>query len=254
MWLAVTLPKLFIGSSAEGGAVAHNLQAVLEERSVCEVEVWDQGVFEPGGYALDSLVRVATRSDYAVLVATPDDVTTSRGDTNASARDNIILEFGLCLGILGRSRTYLLSSGDVKLPSDVLGLTRLTYPKRSDDNFRAAMNSAALQIAGQVERHGHRSGSSGSVLGNTNDESRLLDLELELLCANAEAQGWTVKTNNATTLRLVPPNPKKTVRTLSKRDARTTRDRLRGFVAKLRADGLRVNSAIRFAPEDSPLL
>jgi hypothetical protein len=252
----VTLPRLFIGSSGEGGIVAHNLQAVLEARKVCEVKVWDQGVFEPSGYALDSLLEVAARSDYAVLVATPDDVTTSRGTTNASVRDNIILEFGLFLGVLGRNRTYLLATtGDVKLPTDALGLMRLQYSAREDGHIGSAVNAAALEIAGQVKRHGLRqdSGSSGSVTGNMADESRRLELELALLCANAEAQGWTVKTSNATTLRLVPPGRKNAVHTLSKRDARTTREQLREFVAKLRADGLRVNSAIRFAPEDSPL-
>ena len=251
MWFVVTLPRLFIGSSAEGRVVAHNLQAVLEEREICEVTVWDQGVFEPGGYALNLLLDVAARSDYAVLVASPDDVTTSRGTTVTSARDNIILEFGLFAGVLGLNRTYLLATaGDVKLPTDALGLMRLTYSKRPDGTVRSAVNAAALQIADQVDRYGHRQ-ASGSV---PDDESRRLELELELLCANAREQGWTVKTNSATTLRLVPPNRKNVVHTLSKRDARATREQLREFVAKLRADGLRVNSAIRFSPDDSPLL
>ncbi|MGV9860623.1 nucleotide-binding protein [Gordonia sp. NPDC003425] len=182
----MTLPRLFIGSSAEGRVVAHNLQAVLEDRKVCEVEVWDQGVFEPGGYALDSLLEVAARSDYAVLVASPDDVTTSRDNTSASVRDNIILEFGLFLGVLGRSRTYLLATGDVKLPTDTLGLTRLPYSDRADGNVGAAVNAAALQIAGQVDRQGPREG--GGVTAINPDETRLLELELALLCANAEAQ------------------------------------------------------------------
>lgn len=143
--------RLFVGSSSEGREVAHNLQAVLEGRAGCEVEVWDQGVFEPSGYALDSLLDVAARSDFAVLVASPDDVTVSRGDSSASVRDNIVLEFGLFTGALGRQRTYLLATGpaDLKLPTDVLGLTRLPYRPRTDGNLRAAVNDAALQIARQ---------------------------------------------------------------------------------------------------------
>lgn len=150
--------RLFVGSSSEGREVAHNLQAVLEGRAVCEVEVWDQGVFEPSGYALDSLLDVAARSDFAVLVASPDDVTMSRGDSAASVRDNIVLEFGLFTGALGRQRTYLLATGpaDLKLPTDVLGLTRLPYRPRTDGNVRAAVNDAALQIARQVQERGRR--------------------------------------------------------------------------------------------------
>ena len=48
--------RVFIGSSAEGLDVAHNLQAVLEQRAVCEVEVWDQDVFAPSSYAVEALV------------------------------------------------------------------------------------------------------------------------------------------------------------------------------------------------------
>ncbi|MFI6432898.1 TIR domain-containing protein [Rhodococcus oryzae] len=248
------LPRLFIGSSAEGRAVAHNLQAVLESREVCEVEVWDQGVFTPGGYTLDSLLEVADRSDYAVLVASPDDVTTSRGDTSVSMRDNIILEFGLFLGVLGRDRTYLLTTGPVKLPTDVLGVTRLSYTARLDGNLNAAVNAAALQVAGQVQRHGRRAGgrSPVSASAEADDDARCLEQELDLLCANAVAQGWTVKTNSATTLRLVPPNRRNAAHTLSKRNSHDTREELRKFVAALRADGLRVNNALRVAPDKSP--
>lgn len=254
MSLVMDLPRLFIGSSAEGRTVAHNLQAVLESREVCEVDVWDQGVFTPGGYTLDSLLDVAARSDYAVLVASPDDITTSRGDTAASMRDNIILEFGLFLGALGRDRTYLLATGAVKLPTDILGVTRLPYTARSDGNVGAAVNAAALQIAGQVERHGPReSGKSPSSLSiGIDEDTRRLEQELALVCANAEAQGWIVKTNSATTLRLVPPNRKNAVHTLSKRNAHATRKQLREFVAELRADGLRVNNAVSVPPEESP--
>lgn len=254
MSLVMVLPRLFIGSSAEGRPVAHHLQAVLESREVCEVDVWDQGVFSPGGYTLDSLLDVAARSDYAVLVASPDDVTVSRGDTAASMRDNIILEFGLFLGALGRERTYLLTTGAVKLPTDILGVTRLPYTARSDGNVGAAVNAAALQIASQVERHGPREAgkSSSSLSIGVDEDARRLEQELALLCANAEAQGWIVKTNSATTLRLVPPNRKNAVHTLSKRNAHATRKQLREFVAELRADGLRVNNAARVTPEESP--
>jgi hypothetical protein len=243
--------RLFIGSSSEGRDVAYNLQAVLEERSVCEVEVWDQGIFEPSGYALDSLLDVAARSDFAVLVASPDDVTMSRGDSAASVRDNIVLEFGLFVGALGRRRTYLLATGSAKLPTDTLGLTRLQYRPRTDGNLRSAVNDAALQIAQQVHTRGRRSEATSRHPGHPGSHEAALARELELLCANAKAQGWTVKTNSPTTLRLVPPN-RKAAHTLTKRNTEETRDQLRRFVAELRAAGLRVNSAVRLPVEDSP--
>ncbi|MGH3893456.1 MAG: nucleotide-binding protein [Rhodococcus qingshengii] len=243
----MSLPKLFIGSSAEGSAVAHYLQDVLEGRKVCEVTVWDQGVFEPGSYALEKLLEVAGKNDFAVLIASPDDTTVSRGDTTPSARDNVILELGLFIGALGRDRAYLLATGDVKLPTDTFGLTRLKYQERADGNLQAAVSPAALQIKEQVAKHGSRTATaSAAVRGGS------LDRELELLCANAESQGWKVKSNSPTTLRLVSPDGARS-HSMRKRTPAITRDELRAFAAKLRADGLRVNSAILSPPEESPL-
>lgn len=239
--------RLFVGSSAEGREVAHNLQAVLEGRGVCEVEVWDQGVFEPSGYALDSLLDVAARSDFAVLVASPDDVTVSRGDTAASVRDNIVLEFGLFTGALGRQRTYLLATGSAKLPTDTLGLTRLPYRPRTDGNLRAAVNDAALQVARQVAALGRRV-DGAAVRGRSDDEA--LAAEIALLRANAEAQGWTVKTDSVTTLRLRSPRGR--LHTLTKGRPEATRADLRRFARELRAAGVRVNQAVRRPVEASP--
>lgn len=242
--------RLFIGSSAEGLPVARNVQAELERHGVCEVERWDQDVFEPSGYPLDSLLRVAGRVDFAVLVASPDDVTMSRGADEPSVRDNVVLEFGLFVGALGRERTYLLATGNARLPTDTLGLTRLPYRERSDGNLLAAVNDAVLQVELQVKRLGRRGVTEASP-GTPGSDQAALDRELDRLCANAKAQGWTVKTNSPTTLRLVPPNRRGAL-TLTKSTPVATRADLRRFAAELRAAGVRVNSAVRRPVEESP--
>jgi len=243
--------RLFIGSSTEGHAVARNLQAELEAMGVCEVERWDQNLLEPSGYALDSLLEVAARVDFAVLVASPDDVTVGRDLESPSVRDNVVLEFGLFAGALGRERTYLLATGDrsLKLPTDVLGLTRLPFRPRSDDNLRAAVNEAALQIEQQVERRGRRERALVAP-GSVGSQQATLDRELDLVCANAEAQGWTVKGNSRTTLRL--RTPRGNTHTLAKGKPDITREELRRFAAQLRAAGLRVNNSVRRPVEESP--
>lgn len=241
--------RVFIGSSAEGLAVARNLHSELERHSVCEVLRWDQNVFEPSGYTLDSLIAVGARVDFAVLVASPDDVTVSRGSEGPSVRDNIVLEFGLFAGLLGRERTYLLATGDAKLPTDVLGLTRLPYRARSDGNLLAAVNDAVLQVERQVQRLGARA-LAESAAPSASSPRAALDVELDRLCANAMAQGWTVK-DNETTLRLRSPRGRPF--TLSKGRPDTTRTELRRFVARLRAAGLRVNNSIRRPVDESPL-
>lgn len=246
MTLASTCPVVFIGSSSEGRLVARNLESELAD--VCTVVRWDRGVFEPSGYALDSLLKVAAAADFAVLVATPDDTTLSRGTEMLAARDNIVLEFGLFAGALGRDRTYLLATDyTMKLPTDVLGLTRLPYrPHPHDLDQRAPLNDAVLQIEERVRALGRRQTGSGPSerLGNA------LDREVAMLCANAVAQGWTVKTNSATTLRLRSPRGR--LFSLVKGQPETTRDELRWFARQLRAAGLRVNGSVWRPVADSP--
>jgi hypothetical protein len=238
--------RLFIGSSSEGREVARNLQEELG--SQVEVVRWDQGVFEPGGYTLDSLLDISASVDFAVLVATPDDTTVSRGETMPSARDNIVLEFGLFVGALGRNRTFLLATGELKLPTDVLGLTRLPFRHRADGNLRASVNGAALQIEERVRNLG-RLERQGLSVQRTGQHTALRQ-EVDLLCDNAVAQGWTVKTNSPTTLRLLSPRRKPY--TLTKGQVDVTRAELRSFAAQLRAGGLRVNSILRRPVGESP--
>lgn len=240
--------RVFVGSSAEGREVARHLQAELG--ATCEVVRWDQSVFAPSGYALDSLLVTAAAVDFAVLVATPDDKTISRGETAASARDNIVLEFGLFAGALGRDRTYLLATGDIKLPTDVLGLTRLTY--RPQSNGRAAVTEAALQIEQQILSLGRLPRHAAPEAGAAENLHSLppLEKELTILCSNAVSQGWAVKDNSITTLRLCSPQGK--VYALSKSRPENTRIELRRFAAEIRAAGVRVNNSVRRPVEESP--
>ncbi|GIZ99467.1 hypothetical protein TTY48_40790 [Tsukamurella sp. TY48] len=203
-------------------------------------------MFAPGSYALDALLEVASGYDFAVLIASPDDTTDSRGESKPSARDNVILELGLFIGALGRERAYLLATGDLRLPSDTFGLTRLSYQGRADDNLRAAVNPAVLQLEIQVKKLGVRHASATVEASDSK-----LERELERLFLNAEAQGWTVKYNGPTTVRLVSPGGR--TYSFQRRTPAMTRENLRAFAAELRAGGLRVNSALLSSPAESPL-
>lgn len=150
--------QVFIGSSAEGLKIARTLQAELEAATDCVVKRWDTDTFAPGSITLDELIARANSVDFAILIATGEDTVTSRGTQSAAVRDNIILEFGLFLGALGRERVYLLSVGDAKLPSDLQGLTRLIYRTRPDDDIRAGLNDAVLRIEKAMTNHGPRAG------------------------------------------------------------------------------------------------
>lgn len=219
----------------------------------CEVTPWTSGVFQASQYTLESLVASARSADFAVLLVTPDDVVTNRdGEPQAAARDNVIFELGLFIGALRRERTFIIADrAGVKLPSDLNGLTWLPYKARSDGNKRAALNAAILGISEAIEREGRRTTSvtpsaalSSSVESNLS-QGRILRDEIQRLIRDALAQGWAVKTDSDTTLRLVSSKGRRFAFSLDAQDARATRVRLRSYVGELRGAGLRVNRSIR---------
>jgi CRP/FNR family transcriptional regulator, cyclic AMP receptor protein len=121
-------PELFLGSSKESLAVAHEVQKRLSGDAF-EVRLWTCDVFPPGGVPLDDLLMQAHRADFAVLVCNPDDFVTSRSKQQNAPRDNVVLELGIFVGQLGRERVYMLrpSDSDIKVPTDLLGITPLIY-------------------------------------------------------------------------------------------------------------------------------
>ncbi len=160
-WRSMDRPRVFIGSSSERLDVARNLHVALEQAVKCEATVWDQNVFTPSEYALESLTKAAREADFAILIAAPDDLTESRGERGASPRDNVILELGLFIGILGVRRVLILCpevESGVRLPSDLFGLTRLPdYRARRDGNLLAALNGSVLAAKKVIEEQGSRS-------------------------------------------------------------------------------------------------
>jgi predicted nucleotide-binding protein len=60
--------------------------------------------------------------DFAVLILAPDDVTIDQ--LSPSTRDNVLFEFGLFMGRLGRDRVFVVydDSIELKKPSDLAGV------------------------------------------------------------------------------------------------------------------------------------
>jgi predicted nucleotide-binding protein len=148
-------PSLFIGSSTEGLPIAHALQAELDEE--CEPLVWKQDVFGPTATTISSLLEIAENSDFAALILTPDDSLVLRGVESAAARHNVIFELGLFLGRLGPERVFIIHPRDegMQMPSDLAGVTCLTYKsKRKDKNLQAAIGPAATAIRNRIASMG----------------------------------------------------------------------------------------------------
>ncbi|TWT77181.1 TIR domain-containing protein [Neorhodopirellula pilleata] len=149
-------PSVFIGSSAEGVEIAEAIQLNLDR--VCEVVIWSQGLFGLSTGTLETLVERLTDFDFAVLVLTPDDLTESRGVEKQSARDNVLIELGLFIGGLGRERTFAVfdRGANLKVPSDLAGVTLAEYQRHSSGNLQSSLGAASTLIKGRVQELGVR--------------------------------------------------------------------------------------------------
>jgi O-acetyl-ADP-ribose deacetylase (regulator of RNase III) len=144
---AGAMQRVFIGSSGEALDVSRAVQAELERDF--EVKVWNQDVFHLSYDAIYSLLQVLDSSDAGIFVLSPDDTTESRGESNYTARDNVIFELGMFIGRLGRDRTFILipNSPAIHMPSDLAGITTARYDSRRFENDpQAAVGVACTQI------------------------------------------------------------------------------------------------------------
>lgn len=148
--------NVFVGSTSEGLAVPRQLVRLFEH-SPFSVRQWTNGVFRPSSVTMDELLRVADESDFAVLSFGEEDTTTSRRKRTPAPRDNVVLEYGLFAGALGdRQRVFILKprGSTLKIPSDIQGLTPLTYD--ASKPLDIALDPVAIQIAEAVARLGPR--------------------------------------------------------------------------------------------------
>jgi predicted nucleotide-binding protein len=140
-------PRIFVGSSGEALPVCRAIQAELDDDF--RVTLWNQDVFRLTRDALENLLEVLDASDAGVFVLSPDDWTSSRGETHPTARDNVIFELGLFLGRLGQDRTFMVTprGSALQLPTDLLGLMSAQYDAaRFNEESRAAVGPACERI------------------------------------------------------------------------------------------------------------
>lgn len=79
--------------------------------------------------------------DFAIVLLTPDDIAYPVNDLSAAkprARQNVILELGFFLGILGRERVCALYKSDVDIPSDYEGVIYIKVNENDDWRLKLA--------------------------------------------------------------------------------------------------------------------
>ncbi|MCF8104420.1 MAG: nucleotide-binding protein [Desulfohalobiaceae bacterium] len=142
-----TSPHLFIGSSAESLKIARAVQLGLEHDNVT-TKVWTDAVFGASSYPIESLENEIRGADFGLLVLAPEDKVVSRETSELAPRDNVIFELGMCMGALTRERSFLVHPRgiDIKIPTDLFGLTPLTYLIGKNEDIDAALGPVCEKI------------------------------------------------------------------------------------------------------------
>jgi predicted nucleotide-binding protein len=148
-------PSLFIGSSTEALPITRAIESGLQHDDFY-VRAWTCNIFQPSHYPIDDLLAAVHQSDFAVLVISPDDQVTSRGDRSDAPRDNVVFELGMAMGRLGRERTVMVipRGVDLKIPTDLLGLTPITFKLGPEGDLAAAIGPACNELRALVRRLG----------------------------------------------------------------------------------------------------
>ena len=96
---------------------------------------------------------------FAVVLLTPDDEGRSRADVvrrknglKPRARQNVVLEFGFFVGLLGRDKVCVITRGELELPSDMLGIVPIDYDEAGAWKTRLAQELRQAKLEIDAER------------------------------------------------------------------------------------------------------
>jgi predicted nucleotide-binding protein len=166
---AVSRAKIFIASSGAGLNLAQAVYALLGHRH--DPLLWNApGVFPASAHPMEALEAVARDAAFAVFVATADDMLMLGGGApRPSVRDNVLVEYGLFVGALGRRRCFFLISSEdresSRIPTDLLGLTMFAFGRAQSGANTLELQAVVHDACGKIEHQ------IGQVLG---DEHRAL--------------------------------------------------------------------------------
>lgn len=142
-------PKIFIGSSAKCKCLLDSLYIQLSDDY--KVIRWDKEFFEPSKFPMECLEEKAKIFDFAIFILHPDDIMVNERDVTIKTRDNVIFEYGLFMGVLGRNNVFLLEPNPnhlkVTFPSDFYGITTIRYDY---DENEVDMVGVGIRIKEQI--------------------------------------------------------------------------------------------------------
>ncbi len=138
-------PRIFIGSSTEGLTVAQRIKTYFEPDYECYI--WNDGIFKLNEGFLETLLKSASLFDFGFMIFAADDISRIREKEYNTTRDNVLFEYGLFLGRVGIDRAYVLKEDCVKIPSDLAGVTLLSYKIKTEQGVKIPDNDFENHLA-----------------------------------------------------------------------------------------------------------
>lgn len=134
-------------------AAKHSVARYLEKVKGPEVIILDEQP-DKGRTIIEKFEAHAATAGYAVVLLTGDDEGRTKGseEWKLRARQNVILELGFFVAMLGRSRVALLYQENVELPSDIQGVLYLLLDSAGNWKRRLAQEMLAAGIAIDAEQ------------------------------------------------------------------------------------------------------
>lgn len=123
--------EIFIGSSS--GMVDYMDIIALKLEQMNEVPLlWNdesKNIFVPGTSTIDSLLEITDRVKAAIFIFNEDDTVWFNGNDSIidksenAVRDNVLFEYGLFMGALGKGKVCFVCKGNPHIASDLQGIT-----------------------------------------------------------------------------------------------------------------------------------
>lgn len=119
--------EIFLGSSSEAVNDMLDVGYILEQLGN-KVLPWNQsgqGIFTPNENTIDSLIAITKRVQAAVFIFNEQDMVWHHNALKAcrKVRDNVLFEYGLFCGALGKSNVCFVCKGNPTMASDLDGIT-----------------------------------------------------------------------------------------------------------------------------------
>lgn len=148
------MPKfnIFLASSTEQLGFASKVADALSRLGHVPIRWWTS--FDPSTYNLEALEEALQKADAGVFLCFGDDQATIRDNQQIIPRDNVIFELGFFLSALGRRRCFVVAPSDnqLRLPTDLAGLTRVCATSDPDSIASLVLNGINISLDGE-RRH-----------------------------------------------------------------------------------------------------